>query len=63
MSELQRTLDHDSKLQQFLAVKGSVRILAELEARDQARRRAQRDREAAAQERLRDILKEIQVFF
>lgn len=61
MGELQRQLDHDSKLQQFLAVKGSVRVLAELEAREAARRRAQRDREAAVQERLRDILKEIQV--
>lgn len=62
MGELQRQLDYDSKLQQFLSVKGSVRVLAELEAREAAKRRAQRDREAAVQERLRDILKEIQVF-
>lgn len=36
--ELQRRLDHDSKLQEFLGVKGQRRIMADLEVREAIRR-------------------------
>lgn len=61
MGELQRQLDHDSKLQQFLAVKGSKRVMAELEAKEAAKKRAQRDNDVATQERHKDIFKMVQV--
>lgn len=39
IKELQRKLDHDSKLQEFLGVKGQRRIMADLEAKEALRRR------------------------
>ena len=39
MKELQRQLDHDSKLQNFLGVKGQKRIMADLEAKQVLKQR------------------------
>lgn len=39
MRELQRKLDHDSKLHEFLGVKGQKRIMADLEAKEALRKR------------------------
>lgn len=47
--QLQRRLDHDSKLQDFLGVKGQRRLMTDLENRE-AKKRAQ------AEERLREQL-------
>lgn len=34
IKELQRKLDHDSKLEEFLGVKGQKRVMADLEAKE-----------------------------
>jgi len=39
MRELQRKLDHDSKLHEFLGVKGQKRIMADLEAKEALKKR------------------------
>ncbi|KAJ8897481.1 hypothetical protein PR048_002828 [Dryococelus australis] len=41
MRELQRQLDHDSRLQVFLSVKGQTRVMADLEERERQRRHRQ----------------------
>ncbi|KAJ9576167.1 hypothetical protein L9F63_006989 [Diploptera punctata] len=43
MRELQRHLDHDIKLQDFLGVKGQRRILSELEAKEALKKRKKRE--------------------
>lgn len=43
MRELQRKLDHDSKLHEFLGVKGQKRIMADLEAKEALRKRKKKN--------------------
>ncbi|PSN46817.1 hypothetical protein C0J52_11196 [Blattella germanica] len=43
MRELQRRLDHDAKLQDFLGVKGQRRIMADLEAKEALKRKKKRE--------------------
>ena len=43
MCELQRTLDNEMKLQEFLGVKGQYREMADLKAKKEAERQAKRE--------------------
>lgn len=43
MCELQRTLDNELKLQEFLGVKGQYREMADLNAKKEAERQAKRE--------------------
>lgn len=62
MRELQRKLDHDIKLKEFFAIKGNVRVNAELEAREADRKRLQQELADKQLADLQDIMKEIQVW-
>lgn len=63
MRELQRKLDHDIKLKDFFAIKGNVRINAELEAREANRKQMQQELADKQLTDLQNIMKEIQVLF
>lgn len=43
MCELQRTLDNELKLQEFLGIKGQHREMADLQAKKEAERKAKRE--------------------
>lgn len=43
MRELQRRYDHDSKLQDFLGVKGQKRIMADLEVKEEQKKQQQKE--------------------
>ncbi|KAF2904861.1 hypothetical protein ILUMI_01332 [Ignelater luminosus] len=43
MQELQRKLDHDGKLEEFLAVKGQKRLMKDLEEKEQRKREQRRE--------------------
>lgn len=62
MRELQRKLDHDIKLKDFFAIKGNVRVNAELEAREANRKQLQQELADKQLSDLQNIMKEIQVF-
>lgn len=61
MRELQRKLDYDAKLQQFLAIKGNRRINAELEIRETNRRLVQQEQSDQQVHDSQSILDQIQV--
>lgn len=61
MRELQRKLDHDIKLKDFFAIKGNVRVNAELEAREADRKQLQQELADKQLADLQNIMKEIQV--
>lgn len=61
MRELQRKLDHDIKLKEFFAIKGNVRVNAELEAREANRKLLQQEMADKQLNDLQDIMKQIQV--
>lgn len=61
MRELQRKLDHDAKLQQFLGVKGQHRVNTELEARENNKRRQQQEELEAQMEEYSAIIEKIKV--
>lgn len=61
MRELQRKLDHDIKLKDFFAIKGNVRVNAELEAREADRKQLQQELTDKQLADLQNIMKEIQV--
>jgi len=43
MRELKRRFDHDSKLQEFLAIKGQRRLMVDLEKKEENKRRLYRE--------------------
>lgn len=61
MRELQRKLDHDIKLKEFFAIKGNVRVNAELEAREANRKLLQQELADKQLNDLQDIMRQIQV--
>lgn len=61
MRELQRKLDHDLKLKDFFAIKGNVRVNAELEERESDRKQLQQELADKQLTDLQNIMKEIQV--
>lgn len=61
MRELQRKLDHDIKLKDFFAIKGNLRVNAELEAREADRKQLQQELADKQLADLQDIMKQIQV--
>lgn len=61
MRELQRKLDHDAKLQQFLGIKGQHRVNTELEARENNKRRQQQEQVERQMEEYNEIIEKIQV--
>lgn len=63
MRELQRKLDHDIKLKEFFAIKGNLRVNAELEARECDRKQLQQELADKQLADLQDIMKQIQVCF
>lgn len=63
MRELQRKLDHDIKLKEFFAIKGNLRVNAELEAREANRKLLQQEMADKQLNDLQDTMKQIQVKF
>lgn len=63
MRELQRKLDHDIKLKDFFAIKGNVRVNAELEAREVNRKQLQQELADKQLADLQNIMREVQVMF
>lgn len=61
MRELQRKLDHDLKLKDFFAIKGNVRVNAELEEREMNRKQMQQELADKQLTDLQNIMKEMQV--
>lgn len=61
MRELQRKLDYDIKLKDFFAIKGNVRVNAELEAREENQKKLQQEQADKQLSDLQNIMKEIQV--
>lgn len=61
MRELQRKLDHDLKLKDFFAIKGNVRVNAELEERESNRKQLQQELADKQLTDLQNIMKEMQV--
>lgn len=61
MRELQRKLDHDAKLQQFLGVKGQHRVNTELEAREMNKKRQQLEEMENQLEQYNTIIEKIKV--
>lgn len=61
MRELQRKLDHDAKLQQFLGVKGQHRVNTELELREQNKKRQQQEELENQMEEYNLIIQKIKV--
>lgn len=62
LREMQRILDHDDKLKDFLSVKGQKRIMKDLEIKEQFRREEIMKNEAKQIEIYETTLKQIQVF-
>ncbi|GLH03859.1 hypothetical protein R5R35_009908 [Gryllus longicercus] len=62
MRELQRKLDHDTKLQEFLSVKGQKRVMADLEAREAQKKRQQREAAERMISKYKSILYQIREF-
>ncbi|XP_069670366.1 coiled-coil domain-containing protein 63 isoform X2 [Periplaneta americana] len=62
MRELQRRLDHDIKLQDFLGVKGQQRIMADLEAKEAQKRKKKREAAEHLIATYEDILSQIKEF-
>lgn len=61
MRELQRKLDHDIKLKEFFAIKGNLRVNADLEAREADRKQWQQELADKQLADLQDIMKQMQV--
>ncbi|XP_066996668.2 outer dynein arm-docking complex subunit 1 [Anabrus simplex] len=62
MRELQRKLDHDTKLQEFLGIKGQKRILTDLEAREALKKQQQREETERKIQKYQGILNQIREF-
>ncbi|KAL1455865.1 hypothetical protein WDU94_000637 [Cyamophila willieti] len=62
MRELQRELDHDIKLQEFLGIKGQKRIMQDLELREAEKKKDQRETLARTIEKFENILQQIRNF-
>lgn len=58
---MQRKLDHDAKLQQFLGVKGQHRVNTELEAREMNKKRQQLEEMENQLEQYNTIIEKIKV--
>lgn len=61
MRELQRKLDHDIKLKEFFAIKGNLRVNADLEAREADRKQWQQELADKQLADLQNIMKQMQV--
>lgn len=61
MKELQRQLDHDHMLYDFLGVKGQKRILRDLEEKEMRKREMQKEELDRQMMKYQEMLKEIQV--
>lgn len=61
MRELQRKLDHDSKLQDFFAIKGNHRVNADLELREMNRKQMLQDQADKENQDLQSIVENIKV--
>ncbi|KAI5730030.1 hypothetical protein M8J76_009182 [Diaphorina citri] len=59
MRELQRELDHDFKLQEFLGIKGQKRIMQDLELREAEKKKEQRESLSRTIEKFENILQQI----
>lgn len=59
MRELQRKLDHDSKLQEFFAIKGNHRVNVDLEMRELNRKQLLQDQADQECQNLQNILDNI----
>ncbi|XP_031330511.1 coiled-coil domain-containing protein 63 [Photinus pyralis] len=59
MKELQRQLDHDSKLYEFLGIKGQKRIMRDLEEKEMKKVELQKEEVIKQQERYQKMLVEI----
>ncbi|KAJ1524047.1 hypothetical protein ONE63_010587 [Megalurothrips usitatus] len=62
MRELQRRFDHDTKLQEFLAVKGQHRVLVDLEAKEALKKKQQREATERLIQQYQAILEQIKAF-
>lgn len=62
MRELQRRFDHDTKLQEFLAVKGQHRVLVDLEAKEALKKQQQREATERLIQQYQAILEQIKEF-
>ncbi|XP_026277635.1 outer dynein arm-docking complex subunit 1 isoform X1 [Frankliniella occidentalis] len=62
MRELQRRFDHDTKLQEFLAVKGQHRVLVDLEAKEALKKKQQREATERLIQQYQAILEQIKEF-
>lgn len=62
MRELQRKLDHDAKLQQFLEIKGQHRTNTELDAREAMKKRQQLDNLENQIKEIQDVIEKIKRF-
>lgn len=62
MRQLQRKLNHGSKLQEYLGVKGQRRILLDLEQRDEAKRKYEIESKQNQLNQYRELLRRITVF-
>lgn len=63
MRQLQRRLDHDIKLQEFLGVKGQRRIMSDLEQREARKRELMKQTMEQQLQKYRETLAQIQVSF
>lgn len=61
MQELQRKLDHDGKLEQFLAVKGQKRVMRDLEEKERRKREQKRENMQKQLEGYKEMLAQIMV--
>lgn len=61
MRQLQRRLDHDVKLQEFLGVKGQRRIMADLEQREARKQQLMKENMERQLSLYRETLAQIQV--
>lgn len=59
MRELQRKLDHDTKLQEFFAIKGNHRVNVDLEMREMNRKQMLQDQSDKENQDLQSILDNI----
>lgn len=62
MRNLQRKLNHGSKLQEYLGIKGQRRILLDLEQRDEAKRKAELEFKENQLNQYKDLLQRITEF-
>lgn len=61
MKELQRQLDHDRKLYDFLGVKGQKRVMKDLIEKETKKKDMQKEEEEKKTMQHQDMIKEIQV--